>query len=143
MAVDVKYTTEALASGDGRNGRVKTADGALDLQLAAPQAMGGSGDGKNPEQLFAAGWAACFHGALRKVAGEADADVTDSAVGVKVGIGGDSDDGGVALTATIEVVLPNLDKGAAEDLAQKAHGFCPYSKATRGNIEVEVTVVED
>ena len=143
MAVDVKYTAEALASGDGRNGQVKTADGALDLALAAPQAMGGSGEGKNPEQLFAAGWAACFHGALRKVAGEAKADVTDSAVGVKVGIGGDSSDGGVALTAVIEVVLPNLDRATAEDLAKKAHDFCPYSKATRGNIDVEVNVVED
>lgn len=143
MAVDVKYTAEALATGDGRNGQVKTADGALDLKLAAPEAMGGSGDGNNPEQLFAAGWAACFHGALRRVAGEADADVTDSAVGVKVGIGGDDTDGGVALTATIEVVLPNLDHEAAEDLAKRAHDFCPYSKATRGNIEVEVVVTDD
>ncbi|WP_300344106.1 organic hydroperoxide resistance protein [Nesterenkonia sp.] len=142
MAVEVLYTAEALATGDGRNGRTKTADGVVDFELAAPQVMGGSGDGANPEQLFAAGYAACFHGALRKVAGEAGADVTDSSVGVKVGIGKD-DDGGFGLTATIEVVLPNLERSEAEDLAKKAHDFCPYSKATRGNIDVEVTVVED
>ncbi|TLP95063.1 organic hydroperoxide resistance protein [Nesterenkonia salmonea] len=142
MAVDVKYTAEALASGDGRNGQVKTADGSLDLKLAAPKELGGSGDGNNPEELFAAGYAACYHGALRKMAGEAGADASDSSVGVKIGIGGD-DAGGMALTATIEVVLPNVDQETAEDLAQKAHDFCPYSKATRGNIDVEITVSDD
>ncbi|RJN32434.1 organic hydroperoxide resistance protein [Nesterenkonia natronophila] len=142
MAVDVKYTAEALASGDGRNGQVKTADGSLDLRMAAPKEMGGSGEGNNPEELFAAGYAACFHGALRKMAGEADQDVTDSSVGVKIGIGGDNN-GGMALAATIEVVLPNVDKKTAEDLAQKANDFCPYSKATRGNIDVEVIVTDD
>jgi lipoyl-dependent peroxiredoxin len=142
MAVDVKYAVEALASGDGRNGQVRTADGSLDLRLAAPKEMGGSGEGNNPEELFAAGYAACLHGALRKMAGEADQDATDSSVGVKIGIGGD-DNGGMALTATIEVVLPHVDKATAEDLAQKAHDFCPYSKATRGNIDVEVIVTDD
>lgn len=142
MAVDVKYTAEALASGDGRNGQVKTAGGSLDLKLAAPKELGGSGDGNNPEELFAAGYAACFHGAVRKMAGEADQDAADSSVGVKIGIGGD-DAGGIALTATIEVVLPHVEKAAAEDLAKKAHDFCPYSKATRGNIEVDIKVVED
>lgn len=141
MAIDVLYTAEALATGDGRNGRTKTADGTVDFGLAAPEALGGSGEGANPEQLFAAGWAACFHGALRKMAGEADVDVTDSAVGAKVSIGKDGD--GMALSATIEVVLPNLEKSQAEDLAQKAHDFCPYSKATRGNIDVEVVVTDD
>lgn len=141
MAIDVLYTAEALATGDGRNGRTKTADGTVDFGLAAPKALGGSGDGANPEQLFAAGWAACFHGALRKMAGEADVDVTDSAVGVKVDIG--KDNGGMGLAATIEVVLPNVEKSQAEDLAQKAHDFCPYSKATRGNIDVEVVVTDD
>ncbi|MGO1523375.1 MAG: organic hydroperoxide resistance protein [Nesterenkonia sp.] len=139
--MDVLYTAEALATGDGRNGRTKTADGTVDFGLAAPEALGGSGEGANPEQLFAAGWAACFHGALRKMAGEADVDVTDSAVGAKVSIGKDGD--GMALSATIEVVLPNLEKSQAEDLAQKAHDFCPYSKATRGNIDVEVVVTDD
>ena len=141
MAIEVLYTAEALATGDGRNGRTKTSDGVVDFGLAAPKALGGSGEGANPEQLFAAGWAACFHGALRKMAGEADVDVTDSAVGVKVDIG--KDNGGMALAAKIEVVLPNVEKSQAEDLAQKAHDFCPYSKATRGNIEADVVVTDD
>lgn len=142
MAVEVLYTAEALATGDGRNGRTKTADGTVDFQLAAPEALGGSGQGANPEQLFAAGYAACFHGALRKVAGEAGADVSDSAVGAKVGIGKD-DDGGFGLAVEIEVLLPHLDKEQAQELADKAHAFCPYSKATRGNIDVKVTVTDD
>lgn len=143
MAIEVAYTAEAVATGDGRNGRTKTQDGVVDFALASPKEMGGSGEGANPEQLFAAGYAACFHGALRKMAGEAKVDVTDSAVGVKTGIGKDTEDGGVGLTVTIEVVLPNVEKAQAEELAQKANDFCPYSKATRGNIDVEVNVVED
>lgn len=143
MAVETAYTAEALATGDGRSGHTKTAEGAIDLDLAAPKEMGGSGDGANPEQLFAAGYAACFHGALRKMAGEAGADVTDSSVGAKVSIGKDTSDGGVALAVTLEVVIPNVDQSQAEELAEKAHAFCPYSKATRGNIEVTINVVED
>lgn len=143
MAVETAYTAEALATGDGRSGHTKTAEGAIDLDLAAPKEMGGSGDGANPEQLFAAGYAACFHGALRKMAGEAGADVTDSSVGAKVSIGKDTSDGGVALAVTLEVVIPNVDQAQAEELAEKAHAFCPYSKATRGNIEVTINVVED
>ncbi|GAB3849505.1 Ohr family peroxiredoxin [Nesterenkonia populi] len=141
MAVDVKYTAEALATGGGREGQAKTKDGALDFTLAPPKEMGGSGEGVNPEQLFAAGWSACFLGAMKKVAGD-DYDTTDASIGVKVSIGGD-DDGGVALAAEIEVVLPHLEQAAAEELAEKAHAFCPYSKATRGNVEVKVNVVED
>ncbi|WP_044495669.1 organic hydroperoxide resistance protein [Nesterenkonia massiliensis] len=142
MAVEVLYTAEALATGDGRNGRTKTADGTVDFQLAAPEALGGSGQGANPEQLFAAGYAACFHGALRKIAGDSGVDVTDSAVGVKASIGKD-DDGGFGLAVEIEVLLPHLDKEQAQELGDKAHAFCPYSKATRGNIDVKVTVTDD
>ncbi|NLS10718.1 organic hydroperoxide resistance protein [Nesterenkonia sp. MY13] len=141
MAVDVKYTAEALATGGGREGQAKTKDGALDVTLAPPKELGGSGEGLNPEQLFATGWAACFLGAMKKVAGD-DYDTTDASIGVKVGIGAD-DDGGFGLAATIEVVLPNLEKAQAEELAKKAHDFCPYSKATRGNIDVEVKVAQD
>lgn len=143
MSIEVAYTAEAVATGDGRNGRTKTKDGLVDHGLAAPKEQGGSGDGANPEQLFAAGWAACFHGALRLMAKQDDVDVTDSAVGVKAGIGKDTDDDGMGLAATIEVVLPNVDRAKAEELADKAHGFCPYSKATRGNIDVTVNVVDD
>ncbi len=95
----------------------------------------------NPEQLFATGWAACFLGAMKKVAYD-DYDTTDASIGVKVGLGAD-DDGGFGLTAEIEVVLPKLEQASGEELAEKAHAFCPYSKATRGNIDVKLTVSQD
>jgi osmotically inducible protein OsmC len=142
MAIETVYTAEALATGDGRNGRTRTSDGMIDLNLTSPAAMGGSGEGANPEQLFAAGYAACFHSALRKVASGAGADVTDSSVGAQVSIGKD-EDGGFGLAVVIEVVIPNVDQAQAEELAEQAHGFCPYSKATRGNIEVKVIVTDD
>ncbi|MBE1515007.1 Ohr subfamily peroxiredoxin [Nesterenkonia halotolerans] len=142
MAIEPVYTTEALATGDGRNGRSRTSDGRIDLDMAVPQAMGGSGEGANPEQLFALGYAACFHGALRKAASEEGADVTDSSVGARVSIGKD-DDGGFGLAVEIEVVIPHLDQVQAQQLAEKAHASCPYSKATRGNIEVRVSVSDD
>lgn len=142
MAIETVYTAEALATGDGRNGRTRTSDGMIDLNLSTPAPMGGSGEGANPEQLFAAGYAACFHGALRKIAAGEGADVSDSSVGAKVSIGKD-DDGGFGLAVVIEVVIPHVDQAQAEELAEKAHAFCPYSKATRGNIEVTVTVSDD
>lgn len=142
MALQIAYTAEALATGDGRNGHTQTADGAISLDLASPQEMGGSGNGANPEQLFAAGYAACFHGALRKVAGQEGADTTDSSVGAKVSIG-KNDEGGFGLAVTLEVVLPHVSQEQAEELTQKAHKVCPYSNATRGNIEVELLVSDD
>lgn len=142
MAVETVYTAEALATGGGRQGQTRTKDGALDLTLAPPKEMGGSGDGVNPEQLFAAGWSACFLGALKKVAGN-DYNTEDAAIGVKVSIGKDTDDDGFGLAAEIEVVLPNEEQARAEELAEKAHAFCPYSKATRGNIEVKVSTSQD
>ena len=136
------YTAEALATGEGRNGHARTSDGRLDLDLAIPEAMGGSGNGTNPEQLFAAGYAACFHSALQMVARQDKADVTDSAVGARVDIG-PNDQGGFQLAVTLEVTLPNLSRENAQALAYKAHQVCPYSNATRGNIDVTVTVTED
>lgn len=136
------YTAEALATGAGRNGRTRTTDGRIDLGLAVPQEMGGSGDGTNPEQLFAAGYAACFHSALQLVARQQKVDLGDSSVGARVGIGGDGQ-GGFALQVALEVVLPDLDQDTARALAEKAHQVCPYSNATRGNIDVAVEVVED
>ncbi|WP_227981646.1 organic hydroperoxide resistance protein [Nocardia spumae] len=138
----ILYTAEALATGDGRNGHARTTDGTLDLTLATPPEMGGSGAGTNPEQLFAAGYAACFHSALRLVGKQEKADVSDSAVGAKVGIG-PNDAGGFGLEVTLEVSLPNLARDAAQALADKAHQVCPYSNATRGNIDVRVVVAED
>ena len=136
------YTAEALATGEGRNGHARTSDGRLDLDLAIPEAMGGSGNGTNPEQLFAAGYAACFHSALQMVARQDKTDVTDSAVGARVDIG-PNDQGGFQLAVTLEVTLPNLSRENAQALADKAHQVCPYSNATRGNIDVTVTVTED
>ncbi|WP_405177660.1 organic hydroperoxide resistance protein [Nocardia sp. NBC_01377] len=138
----VLYTAEALATGDGRNGHARTSDGKVDVNLAMPKELGGSGEGTNPEQLFAAGYAACFHSALRLVATSANADIADSAVGAKVGLG-TNDQGGFALTVTLEVSLPHLSREEAQALADKAHEVCPYSNATRGNIDVTVTVAED
>ncbi|AKT50766.1 organic hydroperoxide resistance protein [Arsenicicoccus sp. oral taxon 190] len=136
------YTAEALATGAGRDGHTRSSDGRIDLDLAVPTEMGGSGQGANPEQLFAAGYAACFHSALQLVAREAKADLGDSSVGARVGIG-QRDGGGFGLTVALEVVIPALPHDQAQQLADRAHQVCPYSNATRGNIDVTVTVVED
>ena len=137
----VLYTAEALATGEGRNGRARTSDGKLDLGLAIPTEMGGTGEGTNPEQLFAAGYAACFHSALQLVARQDKADVADSAVGARVGIGR-TDGGGFGLKVTLEVSLPHVPRAQALELTEKAHQVCPYSNATRGNIEVDLSVTE-
>ena len=136
------YTAEALATGGGRNGHTRSSDGLVDHDLAVPTEMGGAGGATNPEQLFAAGYAACFHGALQLVAGQAKADLGESSVGAKVGIGPNGD-GGFVLEVALEVVIPNLAHDEAQALADRAHEVCPYSNATRGNIEVTVTVVDD
>lgn len=136
------YTTEALATGGGRDGHVDVADSSLALDLAIPAAMGGSGAGANPEQLFAAGYAACFHSALLGVARSQKVAIDGSSVGSRVTIGSE-DDGGFSLAVELEVVLPGLDHATAQDLADAAHQVCPYSNATRGNIPVTVTVSDD
>ena len=142
-ASDALYSVEALATGDGRNGHVASATGRVDTDLAVPKEMGGSGaDLPNPEELFAAGYAACFHSALKLVAGKRKADVTDSTVGTRVGIN-PTDDGGFGLAVDLEVVIPGLPHDQAQELAEAAHQVCPYSNATRGNIPVTVTVAED
>jgi lipoyl-dependent peroxiredoxin len=140
--MDVLYRAEATAWG-GREGRVASSDGVLDLQLAIPKEMGGPGGAlTNPEELFAAGYAACFHSALKLVASKRNLDVKESAVTVRVGIG-PNDAGGFGLTAAIEAELPGLDRQAALELVEAAHQVCPYSNATRGNIEVSLDVTED
>jgi lipoyl-dependent peroxiredoxin len=132
------YTAEALATGEGRDGHGHSSDGRLDFDLAIPKEMGGTGNGTNPEQLFAVGYAACFHSALHLVARQDKVDVTDSTVGARVSIG-QLDNGGFGLAVELEVALPNVD----EKTAEKAHQVCPYSNATRGNIDVTVTVTDD
>jgi lipoyl-dependent peroxiredoxin len=137
--VKTLYTAEALATGEGRDGHGRTSDGKLDLDLATPPELGGSGNGTNPEQLFAIGYAACFHSALRLVARAEKADVSDSAVGARVSLG-QLDNGGFGLAVELEISLPNLDHDSAQRLTEKAHQVCPYSNATRGNIDVTLTV---
>jgi lipoyl-dependent peroxiredoxin len=136
------YTAEALATGEGRDGHGRTSDGKLDLDLAIPKEMGGSGNGTNPEQLFAIGYAACYHSALRLVGRQEKVDVSDSAVGARVSLG-QLDNGAFGLAVELEVALPNLDHDAAQELAEKAHHVCPYSNATRGNIDVKLVVTDD
>jgi Ohr subfamily peroxiredoxin len=140
--MDVLYTAEALSTGEGRNGHVATSDGTLDLDMAIPKEMGGSGNGANPEQLFAAGYAACFHSALQGVARSQKVKVTDASVGSRVQIGPNGE-GGFQLAVLLEVVIPGMEHDQAQALADAAHQVCPYSNATRGNIEVTVTVSED
>lgn len=140
--MEAQYSVEALSTGEGRNGHVRTADGVIDLDMATPKDMGGSGDGANPEQLFAAGYAACFHSALKAVSGKQKADVSGSTVGARVQIG-DNGEGGFQLAVQLEVVIPSLPQDQAQELAEAAHQVCPYSNATRGNIEVTVTVSDD
>jgi osmotically inducible protein OsmC len=134
------YTTTAHASGDGRNGHVQSDDGILDADVRVPKELGGAGGATNPEQLFAAGYAACFHSALKLVAAGQDVDTTDSEVSATVGIGM-LDTGGFGLAVELDVSLPNADRAAAEAAVARAHEVCPYSNATRGNIEVALTVV--
>ncbi|GGC98583.1 putative organic hydroperoxide resistance protein/OsmC-like protein [Tersicoccus solisilvae] len=141
--MDSLYTAEALSTGAGRNGRTRTADGTLDLQLATPTSMGGDGNGANPEQLFAAGYAACFHSALQGVARRAKVDLGDSSVGARVSIGRNDDGEGFGLAVELEVTIPDLPHEQAQELADAAHRVCPYSNATRGNIPVTVTVTDD
>lgn len=136
------YTAEALSVGDARNGQAYLADRSIDLKMSVPKEMGGAGDGANPEQLFALGYAACFHSALKLVAGKAKADTADSAVGARVSIGS-NDNGGFQLAVVLEVSIPNVSLDQAQELADAAHQVCPYSNATRGNIDVQVNVVED
>lgn len=134
------YTAVATATGEGRNGHTRSSDGLVDLDLAVPKEMGGPGGGSNPEQLFAAGYAACFHGALKLVARQQGAMFTDSAVTAEVGIG-PNDAGGFALEVTLSVELGGIEQAAAEQLVEAAHQVCPYSNATRGNIPVSLEVV--
>jgi Ohr subfamily peroxiredoxin len=138
--MDVLYTATAHATGDGRNGHALSDDGILDLDLRIPKEMGGPGGATNPEQLFAAGYAACFHSALKVVAGREKLDVSGTEVSASVGIG-TLPNGGFGLQVTLDVHAPALDQATAEALVAKAHEVCPYSNATRGNIEVTLTVV--
>lgn len=133
------YTAEATATG-GRDGRARTSDGKVDVLLTPPKEMGGSGEGTNPEQLFACGYSACFLGAIKFVAGKEKIAVPrDASITGHVGIGPIPT--GFGLEAELRISLPGMDRAQAQALVDKAHIVCPYSNATRGNIEVKLTLV--
>ena len=140
MGIEVIYTAESTATGGGRDGHVKSSDNRIDLDTRPPKEAGGSGEGTNPEQLFSAGYAACFLSALQLVA-RSEKVALDSASGItaQVALGKDSD-GGYGISANLIGYLPGLSRDEAEDLMHKAHQVCPYSKATRGNIDVTLSV---
>jgi Ohr subfamily peroxiredoxin len=132
------YTAVATARGDGRNGEVTSSDGVIDESLAIPKEMGGPGGEKtNPEQLFAAGYAACFHGALQLVARQAKVKLGDTTVTGAVSLL--KQEIGFKLAVALKVSLPGLEQGQADELVAQAHQVCPYSNATRGNIEVALS----
>jgi Ohr subfamily peroxiredoxin len=136
----IVYTAHSTATG-GRDGRAKSSDGVLDVKLAVPKEMGGSGDkGTNPEQLFAAGYSACFIGAMKFVAMQEKISVpSDVSITGNVGIG--PVPGGFGLAVELQISLPGMDRAVAGTLIEKAHRVCPYSNATRGNVEVRLTLV--
>ncbi|MEP3439046.1 MAG: organic hydroperoxide resistance protein [Hoeflea sp.] len=137
MPTKIVYSTNATATGGGRDGHSSTHDGAVDVNLVVPKEMGGpGGDGVNPEQLFATGYAACYLGALRFYAGQKNVKVPDDAtVNVTVGIG-PREDLGFGLDVKIKVDLPGIEKDVAEDLIAGAHKVCPYSHATSGTLDI-------
>ncbi len=141
MSVDVKYTTVATATG-GRDGHAATKDGALDVTLSTPKELGGSGGpGNNPEQLFAAGYSACFLGAMKFVASKGGPKVPDdTTVSATVGMGPRSE-GGFGIDVELAVHMPGLSQADAETIVHKAHEVCPYSNATRNNVPVRLKVV--
>ncbi len=141
MSVQVLYTTSAIATG-GRDGRAATTDGGFEVRLARPKELGGRGDGNNPEQLFAAGYSACFLSALQFVASQGGPKVPpNTQVQATVGIGPRTE-GGFGLDIALEVTLPGLARADAQTLVEKAHQICPYSNATRNNVPVRLTVAQ-
>lgn len=136
------YTASATVHG-GREGSVESSDGMLKHDLKMPKELGGpGGQGTNPEQLFAAGYGACYESALANIARKEGVKLQDVEVVSNVSIGKDESDGGFRLAVRLDVKLPGIERAQAQDLAEKAHAFCPYSKATRGNIDVELNVIE-
>ncbi len=133
------YTAEAHVTG-GREGHGRSADGVLDLDLRVPEAMGGPGGGTNPEELFALGYAACFQSALGGVGRREHVDTSASTVTAKVTIG-TIGGGAYGLAVALEVAIPGVDATKAHELVEAAHAVCPYSNATRGNIDVTLSVV--
>ena len=138
--MEVLYTAEATATGGRKNGHAYSSDGAIDVQINPPKEVGGSGEGTNPEQLFAAGYAACFDNSLMLISRREKLPVGETSVTALVGLA-KHPEGGYALDVELQVTVPDLPRDEAEDLVAKAHRRCPYSRATRGNIDVRLTLV--
>lgn len=134
----IQYTAKAEITG-GRDGRGATEDGQVDVSLRVPEEQGGPGGGTNPEQLFAVGYGACFRSALDLAGKEFDVDTSEAVVNSEVGIGKEGDSFG--LSVKLNVTIPDVDNGTAQQVVDRTHELCPYSKALRGNIPVEVTAV--
>ncbi|QJC52163.1 organic hydroperoxide resistance protein [Paenibacillus albicereus] len=138
--MDALYTAQVRAKG-GRGGKISSSDGVLELPLAIPKGLGGpGGEATNPEQLFAAGYAACFEGALQLAARKAGVEAKEAVVTAQVSIF--KDEPSYKLGVKLQIYVPEADLAQVRDLAQQAHQVCPYSKATRGNIDVELEVLE-
>lgn len=139
MKIEKVFTAQAKAKG-GRDGRISSEDQVLDLGLSTPKAMGGPGKAgtTNPEQLFAAAYASCFEGALGVAARQASVKLEGVTVEAFIGFG-KAEDGGYGISADLHINIPGVEQGQAEQLVEAAHGICPYSRATRGNIEVNLT----
>jgi lipoyl-dependent peroxiredoxin len=140
MSVNVIYKTHATATG-GRDGAAKSDDGSVDVKLVVPKKMGGPGGvGANPEKLFAAGYSACFLGAMKAMSGKVGVKVpADATVTAEIGFGPRAE-GGYGITADLTISMPGVDKADAERLVHAAHEVCPYSNATRGNVDVGLTI---
>ncbi|KIO77773.1 organic hydroperoxide resistance protein [Pedobacter lusitanus] len=132
------YTAAVLAKG-GRDGHIKSSDGTIEFDIRVPKEMGGQGGATNPEQLFAAAWGPCYLGALHAVAKNEGIEVSEATVNVQVSF--NQDGNAYVLSAELDVHIPGLSHDETQKLADKAHKACPYSKATRGNIETRVTAV--
>lgn len=141
MTLDIAYTAIAHATGGGRDGHVRSEDDRLDFDTRPPKELGGSGEGTNPEQLFAAGFAACFLSAMHGVGKKLGVDTTGAEVSASVGIGGNGE-GGFGLAVELDIYTPNVEPERRQELADAAHHVCPYSNATRGNVEVTLTLVD-
>jgi len=139
--MEIAYTAIAHATGGGRDGHVRSEDDLIDFDTRPPKEMGGTGEGTNPEQLFAAGYAACFLSAMHVVGKRLGVDTTDAGVSSSVGIGSNGE-GGFGLAVELHIYIPNVPAERRQELADAAHQVCPYSNATRGNIEVTLTLVD-
>jgi osmotically inducible protein OsmC len=139
--MEISYTAIAHATGGGRDGHVRSEDDRIDLATRPPKELGGSGDGTNPEQLFAAAYAACFLGAMHMVGKRLGLETTDAEVSASVGIGS-NDAGGFGIAVELDIYTPNVPSDRRQELTDAAHLVCPYSNATRGNVQVTLTSVE-